>query len=125
MGPVTTVAPPTGTTITDRRLALAGALVGEADFTVAPNLDAIKALPALVVEPSPAQWLDASSDSGPGRMVRYGVTLLVVVNAQEPTGALADLEAGVERVLERLPRVWRFDRAEGRSAVGAAARSSR
>ena len=101
------------TTITACRLDLEAALAGPADFTIAPDLEAIKALPALVVGPALANWLDASSDSGPGRMVRYGVTVDVVVNLQEPIGALADLEAAVERVLERLPRGWRFDRAEG------------
>jgi hypothetical protein len=101
------------TTITTERLTLETALAGEADFTIAPDLDSIKALPALVVGPALANWLDASSDSGPGRMVRYGVTVEVVVNAQEPIGALADLEAAVERALERIPRHWRFDRAEG------------
>ena len=105
------IAPPT--TITEYRHALEVALIGPADFTIAPNLDAIKALPALVVEPSIAQWLDGSSDQGPGRVIRYGVTCSVVVNAQEPIGALDDLEAAVERVLERIPRHWRFDRAEG------------
>lgn len=108
-------------TLTERRAALADALAGDADFTSAPNLDAIKALPALVVEPALSSWLDASNDSGPGRMIRLGVTVHVVVNAQEPIGALVDLEAAVERVTERLPRSWRFDRAEGparRTAVG-------
>ena len=111
-----TVAPPRAspiTTITENRLDLARALAGDADFTIAPDLEAIKALPALVVGPALANWLDASSESGPGRMVRYGITVEVVVNAQEPIGALADLEAAVERALERIPRHWRFDRAEG------------
>ena len=117
MSPVTITS-----SLTDQRLALADALAGDpADMTTAPNLDAIKALPAVVVEPSPALWLDGSSDQGPGRVVRYGVTVHVVVNAQEPIGALIDSEDFVERVLERIPPAWRFDRAEGpvrRSARG-------
>ena len=36
-------------------------------------------------------------------MIRYGVTVLVVVNAQEPIGALDDLEAAVERVPRAAP----------------------
>lgn len=107
-------------TITEERLGLAAALVGEpADLTSAPNVDAIKALPAIVVEPAAASWIDASSDSGPGRMIRYGVTAHVIVNAQEPIGALADLEDFVERVLERVPPSWRIDRAEGPVRVAA------
>jgi hypothetical protein len=97
--------------LTDRREQLVEALAGE-DFTRAPNTDAIKALPALVVEPSRASWLDGSVDSGPGRVVRYSIEVLVVVNAQEPIGALTDLEDHVELVLGRLPKEWRFDRAE-------------
>ena len=85
------VSPTTTTTLTDERLALADALAGEpADMTTAPHINAIKALPAVVVEPSPAVWIDASTDSGPGRVVRYGVNVLVVVNAQEPIGALLE-----------------------------------
>ena len=104
--------------ITDERLGLVAILAGD-DFTTAPNLDAIKALPTLIVEPAASSWLDASSDSGPGRMIRYGVTVHVVVNAQEPIGALAGIEDHVERVLDRLPRGWRFDRAEGPTRVAA------
>jgi hypothetical protein len=95
----------------DQRATLIEALTGE-DFTTAPNTDAIKALPAIVVEPSRASWLDGSVESGPGRVVRYSIEALVVVNAQEPIGALVDLEDHVELVLERLPKEWRFDRAE-------------
>jgi hypothetical protein len=106
--------------LTDARLALAETLAGEpADLTTGPSLDALKALPAVIVEPAPASWIDASSDSGPGRMVRYGVVAHVVVNAQEPIGALADLEDCVERVLERVPPGWRIDRAEGPQRVNA------
>ena len=107
-------------TLTEERTALATALVGwPADLTTAPNVDAVKALPAVIVEPAAASWIDASSDSGPGRMIRYGVTVHVVVNAQEPIGALADLEDFVERVLERVPPAWRIDRAEGPVRVSA------
>jgi hypothetical protein len=86
------------------------ALAGE-DFTTAPTFDAIKALPALLVEPA-NQWLDGTSESGPGRVVRYDVECRVVVNNPEPIGGLADLEDHVELVLGRLPRSWRFTRAE-------------
>lgn len=104
----------------DYRLALATTLAGEpADLTTAPSLDAIKALPAVIVEPAAAGWLDGQSDSGPGRIARLTVTALVVVNAQEPIGALADLESTIERVLGRLPPSWRFDRAEGPQRVQA------
>jgi hypothetical protein len=107
-------------TLSEERVKLATALAGDpADLTTAPNLDAIKALPAVIVEPSPASWIDASSDSGPGRVVRYGVVAHVVVNAQEPIGALVDLEDHVERVLERVPPTWRIDRAEGPQRVNA------
>jgi hypothetical protein len=95
----------------DERAKLIEALAGE-DFTRAPNTDAIKALPALVVEPSRASWLDGAVESGPGRVVRYSIEALVIVNAQEPIGALDDLEDHVELVLGRLPKSWRFDRAE-------------
>ena len=112
MGPVST--------ISAERLGLADALAGEpADLTTAPNLDAIKALPAVIVEPAPASWIDGSTDAGPGRVVRYGVVAHVVVNAQEPIGALVDLEDFVERVLERVPPAWRIDRAEGPQRVSA------
>lgn len=105
-------------TISDERLALAAALAGEpADLTTGPNLDAVKALPAVIVEPAPASWIDGSSDSGPGRVVRFGVVALVVVEAPEPIGALVDLENVVERVLERVPGSWRIDRAEGPQRV--------
>ena len=107
-------------TLTDERQALATALAGwPADLTTAPSLDGIKALPAVIVEPAPASWIDASSDSGPGRMIRYGVVVHVVVNAQEPIGALADLEQHVEDVLERVPMTWRIDRAEGPVRIAA------
>jgi hypothetical protein len=95
----------------DERAKLVTALAGD-EFTTAPNVDAIKALPAIVVEPSRASWLDGAVDSGPGRVVRFSIEALVVVNAQEPIGALVDLEDHVELVLERLPKAWRFDRAE-------------
>lgn len=97
-------------TLGDARAKLVEAITG-AEFTEAPSLDAIKALPALVVGPSTA-WLDGSTDSGPGRNVRYAIEARVIVNAQEPIGALVDLENLVELVLERLPGEWRFDRAE-------------
>jgi hypothetical protein len=107
-------------TLTTERTALATALAGDpADLTTAPSLDAIKALPAVIVEPAPASWIDGSSDSGPGRIVRYGVVAHVVVEAQEPIGALVDLEDVTERVLERVPRAWRIDRAEGPQRVAA------
>lgn len=108
------------TTLTEQRKLLADALVGDPpDLTTAPNVDAIKALPAVVVEPASASWIDASTDSGPGRMIRYGVTAHVVVNAQEPIGALDDLEEIVELVLERVPPHWRIDRAEGPQRIAA------
>jgi hypothetical protein len=97
--------------LSEERAKLAAALAG-ADFTTAPNVDAIKALPALVVEASRASWLDGAVESGPGRVVRYSIEALVLVNAIEPIGALDDLEDHVELVLGRLPRHWRFDRAE-------------
>lgn len=107
-------------TLTDSRRALATALAGDpADLTVAPSPDAIKALPAVIVEPAPASWLDGSTDSGPGRTVRLGVRVRVVVNAQEPIGALDDLEGVVERVCGRVPGPWRIDRAEGPQRVAA------
>jgi hypothetical protein len=97
---------------TDERLALGAALVGDpAEFTVAPSSDAIKALPALVVGPG-ANWLDGSYESGPGRVVRYELALDLIVNAQDPSGAMADLESVLDRVLGRLPPFWRFERAE-------------
>jgi hypothetical protein len=106
--------------LSDERRALVEALAGDpADFTTAPNLDAVKALPALVVEPAPASWIDGASESGPGRMVRATLSVHVVVNGQEPIGALGDLEECVERVLTRIPRSWRFDRAEGPQRVAA------
>jgi hypothetical protein len=95
----------------DERVKLIDALAGD-EFTTAPNTDAVKALPAIVVEPSRASWLDGAVESGPGRVVRYSIEALVVVNAQEPIGALDDLEDHVELVLGRLPKAWRFDRAE-------------
>ena len=104
----------------DARAELAAALAGEpADLTSAPSLDAIKALPAIIAAPAPASWLDGASDSGPGRMARLTLVVSVVVNAQEPIGALDDLELCVERVLDRIPREWRFDRGEGPQRVTA------
>jgi hypothetical protein len=94
----------------DARAKLVEALTGE-EFTAAPSLDAIKALPALLVSPAPA-WLDGTSDSGPGRVVRLQFAVEVVVNAQEPVGALDELEQHVELVLGRLPKHSRFDRGE-------------
>jgi hypothetical protein len=82
-----------------------------ADFTVAPSPDGIKALPALIVGPG-ANWVDGSYESGPGRMVRYELAVDLVVNAQEPVGAMVDLEDGLDRVLARLPNHWRLERAE-------------
>jgi hypothetical protein len=99
------------TYLSEEREKLVAELAG-ADFTTAPSVDAIKALPALVVEPSRASWIDGAVESGPGRVARYSLEALVVVNAQEPIGALADLEDHVELVLDRLPKAWRFDRAE-------------
>ena len=105
--------PVSGVYLTDRRLALGEALVGEPpDLTIAPSIDAIKALPALIVEPSNG-WLDGSTESGPGRVLRYQVEARIVVNAQEPIGALGDLESVVELVLARIPAAWRFDRGDG------------
>lgn len=104
-----TIAPP-ASSIRASRSALVEALVGD-EFTSAPSLDAIKALPALLVEPA-NQWLDGTTESGPGRVVRYDVECRVVVNNQEPIGGLADIEDHVELVLGRLPRSWRFVRAE-------------
>ena len=107
-------------TLTDERRLLVEALIGEpADITAAPTIEAIKALPAIVVEPAPASWIDASTDSGPGRMIRYGIRIRLVVNAQEPIGALDDLEELAELVLERVPPAWRIDRAEGPQRVAA------
>ena len=86
---------------------------------MAPSLDAVKALPALVVEPADASWLDASTDSGPGRMICYGVTVHVVTAAPEPVAAMAATEDAVERVLERIPSTWRFNRANGPQRIEA------
>ena len=105
---MTIAAPPSS--LRENRAELVAALAGE-DFTTAPTLDAIKALPALLVEPA-NQWLDGTTDSGPGRVVRYDVECRVVVNNPEPIGGLADLEDHVELVLGRIPRSWRFVRAE-------------
>jgi hypothetical protein len=106
------LAPVSGVYLTDRRLALGEALAGEPpDLTLAPSIDGIKALPALIIEPANA-WLDGATDSGPGRVVRYQIEARVIVNAQEPIGALGDLESVVELVLERIPLAWRFDRGD-------------
>jgi hypothetical protein len=97
---------------TDERIALGEALVGDPpDLTTAPSDDAVKALPALVIGPG-ANWLDGSNESGPGRVVRYELAVDVIVNAQEPIGAMVDLEVVLDRVLARLPAWWRFERAE-------------
>jgi hypothetical protein len=96
----------------DERDALGIALAGEpADLTTAPSSDAIKALPALVIGPG-ANWIDGSNESGPGRVVRYELAVDVIVNAQEPIGAMVELESVLDRVLDRLPPWWRFERAE-------------
>ena len=109
--------PPTPSSLTIARTKLAESLALD-DLTVAPSLDAIKALPAILVDPS-YQWLDGSTDSGPGRVVHFEIEARVVVNAQEPIGALANLESYVELVLGRIPRHWRFARAEAPSRVQA------
>ncbi len=107
-------------TLREERAKLVAALVGEpATFTSAPGLDAIKALPALLVEPAPAGWLDAATDSGPGRIVLYTLDVDVVVNAAEPIGAQDELDDQVELVVTRLPPSWRFNRAEGPQRVAA------
>jgi hypothetical protein len=107
-------------TLSADRAALATVLAGDPpDLTVAPSFDGVKALPAVIVEPDPAIWLDGSTDSGPGRIVRYAVTVRVIVNAQEPIGALVDLEEIVERVLGRVPPAWRIDRATGPQRIAA------
>jgi hypothetical protein len=104
--------------ISDERHDLAIKLAG-ADMTTAPSLDAIKALPAVIVEPPAAEWIDGSSDSGPGRVVRYFLVALLVVNYQEPVGAQDELDDCLERVLERVPAHWRIDRVPGPQRVAA------
>ena len=104
--------------LSDRRAALAAALVGTPpDLTTGPNLEALRDLPAVIIEPDPAEWLEGAPDGGPGRVVRLSLVVSVVVSAQEPSGALEALEAALERVLGRIPREWRIDRAEGPQRV--------
>ena len=101
----------------DARAALTAALAGD-DLTSAPGLDAIKALPALLVGPG-YQWLDGSSNAGPGRFLRYQLEVDVVVNAADPVGARDDLDDVVDAVLARLPGGWRLDRGDPPRRVGA------
>jgi hypothetical protein len=104
--------------VTDARRELADLLTAGGEFTSAPTLDSIKALPAVLVGPS-TPWLDGSTGSGPGRVVLYALELLVVVSNAEPIGALAELEACVDSVLMTLPTKWRFDRADQPAPIAA------
>lgn len=97
--------------LTERRETLAHALAG-ATLSAVGAVESVKTLPAIVLEPSP-QWLDAQlSPSGPGRQVVCQLRGRLLVKAAESEGALDALEEEFEGILERLPKHWRFDRAE-------------
>jgi hypothetical protein len=97
--------------LTDRRVGLSTALAG-ADLTEAGALEAVKALPALVVGPGPSYLDGRILPTGPGRTGSMQLRATVVVQAVEPDHGQRGLEDILEAVLDRLPRHWHFDRTD-------------
>ena len=97
--------------LTDRRVGLSRALAG-GDLTEAGALEAVKALPAVVVTPSEAYLDGRILPSGPGGTASMQLRATVVVMAAEPDHGLGNLEDVLEGVLARKPPTWRFDRTD-------------
>ena len=92
--------------LTDQREALAVALAGDS-LTVAPTLDTMGALPALVVRPAVAWLTFDASGGGPASVGVLEMTAVVVTTGADPAAAWAAMEQELDGVLERLPPHWR------------------
>jgi hypothetical protein len=89
------------------RQKLGDALAGDT-LTLAPTLDTIGALPAVVVRPAVA-WLTLdATGGGPASVGELRVAAVVVVTGTEPATAWDRLEAALEDVFDRVPAEWRI-----------------